>query len=175
MEKRVLLGFLVSLLLIGVVVFLLAINSNYTQKEMKDGSPISPMKLDLSISNPPPLGETAELTATVTYIEGEVKQNRSGVAEIILPEGLELVSGEARWAGKVEPEINFSVVVRSVKIGNWTIEGISRTPPTGETWMGGRDFIYLSVTENGSFISKKRFKEPRECPHGFNCGTSEPP
>lgn len=69
------------------------------------------------------------------------------------------------WNGYLKKEpIQFSITVKAIEIGNWTIEANARTPPTGDAWVGGIDFLYLSVSENSAEVRKDRpFPKPREC------------
>lgn len=164
--------FLVFIILFLVVIFIFLIVQNNQSPTV---FPISPMKLNLDISNPPALGETAEITAILTY-SSKIKENMPNVSiSIILPKGLKLLEGNLIWEGEIKKNISYSILVKSIAVGNWTIEGNARTPPEGETYFGGRDFIYLTVTEDDAWFNKERFREIKECPKGENCTTSEPP
>lgn len=122
----------------------------------------SPIKLNLSLSKAPALGQTTEIIAILTYI-GKIKENMpEAVANINLPDGFELISGNIVWKGKLEASINFSIVIKAIKIGNWTIEGSVRSPPEGEAYFGGRDFIYITVLKDNAIISDTPFPKPAE-------------
>lgn len=127
----------------------------------------SPLKMDISLSKAPALGETAEIIATIQYIV-EIKENMSvpkTVANIILPEGFELTSGDPTWEGYVKNEPQqFSILVKAVEVGDWTIQARARSPPTdtGEGYIGGGDNIYVSVLEDKGIISEKSFPKPKE-------------
>jgi len=128
-------------------------------------APSSPMRLDLSFSNVPSLGQTAEITAKITQKFGNKNNSYDTAAIIILPEGFELISGNPEWEGElsvIKPEINFSIIIKAIKTGNWTIEGYAQTPPNGQYWFGSREFIYISVMEKSAIISDVPFIEPSE-------------
>ena len=132
-------------------------------------APSSPMKMNLFISQPPVMGETAEIVAVIRWIPTNIPPMEDTTAQIILPDGFELLEGDLKWEGELQKEVNFSITIRAIKVGNWTIEGLARSPPTGETFSGGRDFIYISVGKHNSFIQEWSFPEPWSCPNGENC------
>src|SRR3989344_3520501 len=178
MKKMFVVGFLTIIILIVLLLLinLYLIYPNYLfDKTMTDNvAPSSPMKMNLFISQPPVVGETAEIVAVIKWIPDIKPGMPNTFARIILPEGFELLKGNLEWEGKLQKEANFSVIVKSVKVGNWTIEGIARNPPTGDTFSGGRDFIYILIGEQSSFIQEWPFPEERECPQGQNCTRGEP-
>ena len=143
--------------------------------------PSSPMKLDLSFSNAPELGETAEITGKITYA-GEIPMNINTLINITLPDGFELISGRLIFEEELKPETTFKIAVKAVKTGDFTIEGIARTPSKGLEYMGGRNFIYISVGKYWSNIKNKPFLKPAPpCEEVYidgeisHCTTSEPP
>ena len=69
----------------------------FQEREEREGVPSTGMEVDLSISNAPALGETAELTCTVTSSYDATNVT----AEIILDDGLELVVGDPVWKGDI--------------------------------------------------------------------------
>lgn len=92
----------------------------------------SGIEVNLSISEPPALNETAELTLSVTTV-----RDVSNISvKIMLPEGLEILSGDLLWQGKLAKNQKKSVHanVKAVKTGNWTIIGAAT---------GGTDYIYF--------------------------------
>ena len=175
-------GVLLIILLFVILVFILIIISNYLSKgEAKSTSFPYLIRLNLSISNAPALGETAEITATVKSV-GEIIENISAVANITLPEGFELVSGNSIWQGEykeLESGVEFNIVIKAIKIGNWTIEGNARAPPTGEGFIFWKDAIYISIMEDETIIRDTPFPEP-PCVNRYingelvRCITTEP-
>lgn len=141
-----------------------------------------PMRVDLSLSRAPALGETAEVIAVINYT-GKIKENvPETTANIILPAGFELINGNSTWSGYLKKEpTQFSITVKAVQTGNWTIEAKARSPPTGDTYFDGRDSIYITVLEDRSMISGTSFSKPAEpCAEMYidgelvRCTTSEP-
>jgi hypothetical protein len=116
--------------------------------------PASPMKVDLSISNAPALGETAELTCTITshYDAPNV------TAEIILDSGLELVAGDLVWEGDlaVDTPIQFKATIKSIKIGDWGIEAKALYLPYEGACYVGVDYLYISVFQDSATVSHRR-------------------
>jgi hypothetical protein len=119
--------------------------------EQVNESVYGPIGVNLSISNAPALNETAELTCTLT----SSIDTPNTTAQIMLPEGLELVSGNLSWHGDIPPdgEESFSVVIKSVKTGNWTIEARVRHP-ISDGWYVDSGYLYISVSEDTALISK---------------------
>lgn len=98
----------------------------------------------LTIDKAPALNQTAELTLTISAV-----RNFSNItAKIILPEGLELVSGNLVWHGALIENKTQSIhaKVKAVKIGTWTIDGAVT---------GASDQIYLSIQENEGRITER--------------------
>jgi len=116
-----------------------------------------PIGVNLSISNAPALNETAELTCTMTSsIDAP-----NTTAQIILPEGLELVSGDCSWHGDIVANVqeSFNVIIKSVKTGNWTIEARARHP-ISNGWYVGSDYLYISVSKDTTLVSKTSWIVP---------------
>ena len=152
--------------------------------------PSTGMEVDLSISNAPALNQTAELTCTITSISDAYNTT----AQITLPEGLVLVSGNLYWTGDIivseeekrkhpRPPLNgsgpeweqlweeytypegtteFSVIIKSVKVGNWTIAATAGCEVFTQDGvrcgrLGDSDYVYLAVREDTAWISETLF------------------
>lgn len=115
------------------------------------GIAIPPTRIELSISKAPALGETVEIVGTVWYAS-KIKENMSEtVANITLPEGFKLVSGNPSWRGYVKNEPQqFSITVKAVKIGNWTIEARARNLVLQGS---GFDYMYISIFEDKGILT----------------------
>lgn len=113
----------------------------------------SPMKVNIEISKAPSLYKSAKLICVVLSVIDAPKT----IAHITLPEGLVLLRGDLSWEGDIPKggSIQFEATVQAIKIGNWTIEAAARTTSAVDSWIGGRDFIYVSVLENSASISRK--------------------
>jgi len=108
------------------------------------------------------LGETAEIIVKITKRSPNDDFIYDTIINITLPEGLELIEGDLNWRGMVSSEEEFSITVKAVEKGDWTIEGKARSPPTGQTYMGGIDFIYLSIGKYWSNTRITAFPKPVE-------------
>ena len=116
-----------------------------------------PIGVNLSISNAPALNETAELACTMTSsIDAP-----NTTAQITLPEGFELVSGNLSWHGDIvaNGQKSFSAIIKSAKTGNWTIEARARYP-ISNGWYVGSDYLYISVSKDTALVSKTSWIVP---------------
>jgi hypothetical protein len=118
-------------------------------------APSSPIGVDLSISNAPALNATAEITCTITSVFDAPNTS----AQIILPDGFKLVSGELSWQGDIAPngQESFKFTIKSVKTGNWTIEAKAGYLFGEDGWYGNIDDLYISVSEETALVSKTPF------------------
>jgi len=80
-------------------------------------------------------------------------------AQITLPDGFELVSGDLSWQGDIAPDgqESFNFSIRTVETGNWTIEADAGYFITEDSWYGSVDYIYISVSEETAWVSKTPF------------------
>jgi len=124
--------------------------------------PANPVKVDLSISNAPALGETAELTCTITshYDAPNV------TAQIILDDGLELVAGGLGWKGDIaiDTPVQFKVTIKSIKIGDWIIQAKAGYSPHEGAYDMGHDGLYISVSQDSATVSDRRPSPESEVP-----------
>ena len=141
-------------------------------------APSTGMEVDLSISNAPALNQTAELTCTITSISDA----HNTTAQITLPEGLVLVSGNLYWTGDIivpeeekrkhprpnrsDPDydrlceeyvypkgrVEFSAVVKTVEVGHWNL--VARANGEG-IYGSGIDRLYISVFEDEATVSDR--------------------
>ena len=117
--------------------------------------PSIPIEVHLSISNAPALNETAEITCTITSVFAAPNTS----AQIILPDGFKLVSGELSWQGDIAPngQESFKFTIKSVKTGNWTIEAKAGYLFGEDGWYGNIDDLYISVSEETALVSGTPF------------------
>ena len=118
-----------------------------------NSAPAEPVIIDVSFpADAPLLGQTAEL---ICVVKAHIFDVRNMSLEIILPEALELVSGDLSWMGNIsegeEVEV-ISAVVKSVKTGNWTIEVHGYINPEEHGYYGGEGWfpIYVSISEDSA-------------------------
>ena len=165
--------------------------------------PSTGMEVNLSISNAPALNETAELTCTITSISDAYNTT----AQIELPAGLVLVSGNLSWTGDIivpeeekrkhprpslgspawekyeypKGKAEFSVLVKSAEVGNWTIAataGYNVFTQEGIQYgrLGDSDYIYVAVREDTAWISETLFATEGPAPaRQLNVTPSLPP
>jgi len=133
------------------------------EKPAQETVATSPMKIEMSFSNAPALNQNAKITTTITYNGRQIENMPETIAQIILPDGFELIDGNLSWSGKVmkDEPVQFDLTVKSVKIGNWTIKANARSPPEGDAYIGGRDWIYISIFEDKGIISEDPFPLPK--------------
>ena len=114
-------------------------------------SPGSPFAADLSINNPPNLGETTDVTLTFIDLFSYYSDIEQFPATIRLPDGLELVSGELEtmhfW--QRGDTLDVTVTVKAIQTGNWTIQGFG--------FGGAADYLYLVIDEDSSYIHEGNF------------------
>ena len=116
-------------------------------------SPAPPIEVDLSFPNgAPALNETAEVQCTIKIHHYTTDLE----VEINLPDAFELVSGELLWAGDIamgdEAEV-IKAVIKSVKVGNWSIEAlVSIGSESGWYYYDGigKYPVYVSVSEGSA-------------------------
>jgi len=108
---------------------------------------------ELTISNPPKLYDTIEVTLLQTYIGESERPGHLHTSGINLHQGgFDLVSGNVEkiqfWkAGEI---LEHKITIRAMEVGNWTISGGSA--------FGGFDRIGITVSENDSYLSDKPFR-----------------
>ena len=114
--------------------------------------PSAPIEVYLAISNAPALNQTAELTCTITS-HGDAPNT---TAQIKLPEGFELISGDLTWKGdlKKNSQKSFKATVKSVKTGNRVIEAVAESKlKDGESY-SVVDHIYVVLGNVTASVSK---------------------
>ncbi len=121
------------------------------KSEKEAGVPSTPITLSLHIpseieleTTPPnlKLNEIIEITCTVTSIANAPNTT----AEIILPKGVDLISGDITWKGdlKANIPISFSAEIKLTETKNLTIEAVARHIIDEENSWGDMDVIYFN-------------------------------
>jgi hypothetical protein len=120
-----------------------------------ESNPSSPIRIKLGISNPPPLGKTAELVAVVTSAMDAANVE----VHIAIPKGFTIISGGSPdWRGSVSQGRNVELryVIKSVEVGDWVIEGsVKWTFDEGGSFYTDTDKISLSVSENAAYVTTR--------------------
>lgn len=110
----------------------------------------SPVKVDLEISEAPALNQPFQMTCTVKSMIAAPNTS----AEILLPDGAELLSGKLTWAGDLEKDraITFTALAVFRKTGNHTIEARAKYPIDETNFWGDGKEIFLHVDiDRGQF------------------------
>ncbi|MFH1087178.1 MAG: hypothetical protein V1737_01165 [Chloroflexota bacterium] len=128
-----------------------------------ENSPTQPIKMELAVSDLPTLGKPVELTATFGIRDWYPQDKATNVtATIIFPDDIELVSGNPKWQGDVlrGKTYQMKVTMRAVKTGVWEVRASAFSPPY-EGFGGGTGYLYISVTDTGATVSRRRPEAPR--------------
>ena len=109
--------------------------------------PQSPIRLKLSISHPPALGEQATLTISLI----STTQAPGTLVKVSLPAGFKLVSGTLSWTVDLQPyqEQRFSLSIKAAKNGNWTIIAFAKHTVSTDPvfWFGDTQYLHLQVSD----------------------------
>jgi len=114
-------------------------------------SPVPPFIIEASFPNgAPPLNQTGQLRCVVKSNYPPLTIPR---LEVGLPEGMELISGALTWSGSVlakEQVTAIDAVVKSIKVGNWTVAVNVYLGWIGTVENIGHPDIYVSISENSA-------------------------
>jgi hypothetical protein len=104
----------------------------------------TPITVSLSLSKAPRLNEQAELT----FVINANADAPATTAEIILPEGTTLISGDLEWSGALPAHGSHTMtaVIMFVTEGNKTIDGKALYPLEGGDVWGDAAHLYLHTT-----------------------------
>ena len=143
---------LVATLLAAVALAAPGCDSSQQEEAPQEPDSEPPFKIEVSFPHgAPPLNQTAELVCTVFTLPALHNMR----VELTLPDAFELVSGSLSWSGDVAAGVEIQVasaVVKSVKVGNWTIEVYRYVDPDEHGGLGidGGPPIFVSVTEDSA-------------------------
>ena len=144
------------MLLLNLSIIVLLISGCSAPQETDDGKTAPADRIDVDKSFPngaPPLNQTAELVCIVNNHAYITLRDMS--VDITLPDGFELVSGELSWLGDIpegdEVEV-IRAVIKSVKVGHWTIDCTSYLDPEKHGGLGRHDAfdVYVLVSEDSA-------------------------
>ena len=111
-----------------------------------NGKPMSPMEVLLTLEGTPSLNNVVQLNLSAKALSNAPNTT----VEILLPEGVVLVSGEIAWQGDISENntVNLSCSVKTIREGSFTIKGSAVSTQTNYIF-GKEDKIYLEVTSIG--------------------------
>ncbi len=112
--------------------------------------PAPPILVTLILSKAPKLNEPADVRLVIQSILDAPGTS----AEITLPEGTQVNSGQTTWSGelKANQPVTLSANIQFTRPGNLTIQGRARSQqPNGDIWADLAS-IYLNVTEKAGKV-----------------------
>lgn len=123
--------------------------------------------MQLSFSEPPLLNKPVNLTATFTLLP-DYHAPIDATAQIILPEGLEKISGDLEQTMELSPGQSYKLdtKVRSIKTGIWRI-GVSAASAKYDG-VGGGSELWVTVSEHDAIVSKSAPSGPSQSPYQTN-------
>ena len=175
-----------ALSVIVVVIILIVSSVVYVMITGTSGDRKSEIEASLSISEPPPLNTTAEVTFTFSSLVNLT--NTSNLrAEIVFPsvygDGFEWVGEQPKWKGSLMKgdEIEINGTIKSTKKGNWTVAAalfFAQNENYTLAWDANYDgdisprlnesenvssvwykLLYISVSDQDAYISDDPFPE----------------
>jgi hypothetical protein len=124
-----------------------------------DGAPSTPVHVQLFMSQPPAVGEQAEIVMEVRTVEDAPEVT----AEIELPPGVEVVSGETSWTGSLRAgeAIEFSAAIVFTEPGEYGISAVALAPINPDMIYGDNAAVFLTVGEDGSSFGLESGSDPQ--------------
>lgn len=122
--------------------------------EKETGAPSTPISVSLStLADEPKLNEIIEITCAVSSILDAPDTS----AEIILPEGVDLISGDVSWKGdlRANAPISFSAKIKLTEAKNLEIGAVARHIIDEENSWGDIDVLYFNYTPTEETEIKK--------------------
>lgn len=109
------------------------------------GNPSTPLSVELTLANSPRINTETQLTLTIRSIKPAPTTN----ATILLPAGVELVTGNLTWQGAITPEQphTLAATIRFTHGGNFTLTGKALNPfDNGDIW-GDQASLYITISD----------------------------
>jgi hypothetical protein len=181
----------ILLLILPIMLFLIPSCDSANEKSSLTpplaSAPSPEMETKLSLSDSPELGKPVNITFTFNLYKGYKWDWKNTSAQIILPEGFELIESDLEsreeiiedywlflhneyskytvleWHGDVLRDNVYTIqaIIKAVKTGDWEIIGRTEySHPDSHDIVGGADCLYITVTEEGATVSENqpRFK-----------------
>ncbi len=128
---------------------------NQTQVYNVSSAPASDIKVDLSLTGSPMLGQPVQVRA-VFVLQEHYKYAQNVTACIVLPDGIEPdSSSKLEWQGDMVPGTSYeiSATIKAVKTGDWRIEARAFFYPNQYDCLGGTAYLYALVYEDHATVS----------------------
>jgi hypothetical protein len=114
------------------------------QSSLNDSVPLSPMSITLTLSpfsNPQLPRSKSNVTAKIL----STCDASNVTAEILLPQGIGVVSGSLKWQGCLKANVSssFCTTIEIIEVGNWTVSAKVRWYFTPDSWYGDIDRICI--------------------------------
>ena len=113
-------------------------------------APSTPIIVDLSMNKAPAVNEEAEV-----ILEVRSHEDAPGTtAQIELPMGARLVSGNPSWEGDVSvgSPVRIAITIAFAQEGEYTIQGGALRPVSADMIWGDADYIYLTVKQDSGYF-----------------------
>ncbi len=117
-----------------------------------------PVAWTWQVSQPPALGKTVQIKATFRLREIYTYAANNVTAKLILPEGIEKISGDTEWHGDLDHSTphTLSVVVKAIRTGRFVISTEARFQ-NGLSYYVNPSHLYVIVTETGATTSTNQW------------------
>ena len=145
-------------------------------KEEPPIAPSSPISVKLIVepsTEKAKLGDETELIVSISSLDNNSYDGTT--AQIDLPEGITLVSGDASWVGDLENPAGFNARIKFEEIGNWTVTASAKYIFSKNTWLGGRAQVCFYVSEDKIAMESGECPTQVILPQGIKELTTEPP
>lgn len=103
-----------------------------------------------------------EVTLTLSVVS--LLEVATGTVEFVIPkEGFQIVSGDTSWAGSLKANVEgkFTLVVKALSTGDWTVSATFRRHGSGGQFSGGSGTLYVSIGESAATATSTRPGGPR--------------
>jgi hypothetical protein len=121
-------------------------------KDLKQETPpMSPLMAEFTMSGKPALNRTVNITFSFSSSE----DTPNTIAEVILPEGIEYISGNITWEGFLSENetITLKASIKAVKTGQFTLKASATGGYKGSYYYGDIDYLYLNVKNNTGTVT----------------------
>ena len=123
-------------------------------------APSTPLQVKLYMSQPPVVGEEAEILVEVMMVVDDAPEV---TAQVELPPGVELVSGETSWTGSLNAgeSAEFSATIVFTEPDEYGISAIALAPINPDVVYGGDDAVFLTVGVDSSHFGLESGSDPQ--------------